>query len=269
MLETMSELSRYRGLLGMLAWRDIRVRYKQSLLGFSWAFIMPLINTLVLFAIFTYGPVHIGEEDTQGVPYLLFVMTGVVGWSFFAGAIASGMDCLTRNSRLVTKIYFPREVFPIASIAGSAVDFFIAALVIVPFYIYFLAIGKAQVTAMLLLMPFVFLIQTLFVTGMTLILSMANLFFRDVKYVMTFVLQMWFFATNVVYPIRFENYPRLHWLTSANPMIPILDAYRDCLMGRPLANPVGLLLAATIATALLLIGWRVFHRAAFKFAEYV
>ena len=269
MLGPISELSRYRGLLGMLAWRDIRVRYKQSLLGFSWAFIMPLINTLVLFTIFTYGPVHIDENDTQGVPYLLFVMSGVVGWSFFAGAIASGMDCLTRNSRLVTKIYFPREVFPIASVAGSAVDFLIAALVIVPFYIYFVATGKAQVSPMLLLMPAIFLIQAIFVTGMSLVLSMANLFFRDVKYVMTFILQMWFFATNVVYPIRFENYPKLQWLVSANPMIPILDAYRDCLMGRPIGNPLGLLLAAAIATALLLIGWRVFHRAAFKFAEYV
>ena len=263
------ELVRYRGLLGMLAWRDIRVRYKQSVLGVAWAFLMPLINTLVLFTIFTYGPVHIDEEKTRGIPYLLFVMSGVVGWGFFAGTIAGSIESLTRNSRLVTKIYFPREVFPLASVAGSMVDFGIAVLVVVPFYAYFVVTGRASVTPMLLLLPMIFTIQAVFVAGMALILSMANLFFRDVKYVMTFIIQMWFFATNVIYPIRFESYPKLRWLTSANPMIPILDAYRSCLMGRPLENVGGLFVAAVLAVLLFLIGWRVFHKAAFKFAEYV
>lgn len=269
MLERISELARYRGLLGMLAWRDIRVRYKQSLLGVTWAFIMPLVNTLVLFAIFTYGPVHIDEEKTRGIPYLLFVMSGVVAWGFFAGTIASSIESLTRNSRLVTKIYFPREVFPLSSVAGTTVDLLIAGLVVLPFYAYFAWTGQVRVTWALLLIPLVFLIQLAFVSGMALLLSMANLFFRDVKYVMTFVMQMWFFATNVVYPIRFENYPALRWLTMANPMIPMLDAYRSCLMGRPVDNVAGLGVAAALALLVLAVGWHLFHKAAFRFAEYI
>ena len=267
--EMFFEVARYRGLLGMLAWRDIRVRYKQSLLGIAWAFLMPLINALVLYAIFTYGPVEIDQSKLRGMPYLLFVLSGVVGWGFFAGTLGGSLECLTRNSRLVTKVYFPREVFPLASVAGALVDLAIASMVVVPFYVYFVWHGEAKASASLLLIPAVLLIQTLLVAGMSMVLSMANLFFRDVKYVMTFVLQIWFFATNVVYPIRFEQHPRLRWIASVNPMIPILDAYRDILMGARIENWIGLTVAAVIALAVFLLGWKAFHQAEFKFAEYV
>jgi len=268
--EMFFEVARYRGLLGMLAWRDIRVRYKQSVLGVAWAFLMPLINALVLYAIFTYGPVEIDQSKLRGMPYLLFVLTGVVAWGFFAGSVGGSLECLTRNSRLVTKIYFPREVFPLASVTGALVDSAIAALVVVPFYLYFVWRGEGpKLSAMFLLLPAVLLIQILLVAGMSLVLSMANLFFRDVKYAMTFILQIWFFATNVVYPIRFEQHPRLRWIASANPMIPILDAYRDILMGVRIENWVGLIVAAAIASTVFVFGWKAFHQAEFKFAEYV
>src|SRR5215207_8870019 len=148
------ELVRYRGLLGMLAWRDIRVRYKQSLLGVTWAFLMPLINALVLYTIFTFGPIDLSDTTKlRGMPYFLFVLTGVVAWGFFAGTITGSMECLTRNSRLVTKIYFPREVFPLSSVASSFVDFAIASLVIVPFYLYYMHTGAVEATPRLLLLP--------------------------------------------------------------------------------------------------------------------
>ena len=274
--EQFSEILRYRGLLGMLVWRDIRVRYKQSLLGVAWAFLMPLINALVLYLIFTVSDM-IDVSDTsrlRGMPYMLFVLTGVVFWGFFAGTLTNSMDCLTRNSRLVTKIYFPREVFPLAAVAGALVDFAIAVMVVVPFYVYYaLSTPPGQIgvhpSLRLLLLPFVLLIEVVFAAGMALFLSMANLFFRDVKYIMTFIIQMWFFATNVVYPIRFEARPHLRWIASANPMIPIFDAYRALLMGQPIENKIGLALAALIAFTLFYFGWRVFHRAQFKFAEVV
>lgn len=269
LVETIHEMMRYRGLLGMLVWRDIRVRYKQSLLGVAWAFLVPLINASVLYAVFTFGPVHVDRSQIKGMDYLLFVLVGVVGWGLLANALASSLESLTRNSRLVTKIYFPREVFPLASVAGSLVDFAIACLVVVPFYIYFAVQGNVQPSWMLLLLPVVLLIQVTFVAGMALILSMANLFYRDVKYIMTFVLQLWFFATNVVYPIRFEQHPGLQWFATANPMIPILNAYRDILMGEPIESVSGLGIGAAIAVAVFVIGWQVFHYAEFKFAEYV
>src|SRR3954452_175489 len=107
------ELVRYRGLLGMLAWRDIRVRYKQSMLGVAWAFLMPLVQTAVFVAIFTYsGALTVDPKGLHGMPYVLFVLTAIIPWTLFNATVASSLECLTRNSRLVTKIYFPREVFP-------------------------------------------------------------------------------------------------------------------------------------------------------------
>src|SRR5258706_3760255 len=268
--EQFTEILRYPGLLGMLVWRDIRVRYKQSLLGITWAFLMPLINALVIYAIFTFGPVNLSDKSKlRGVPYMLFVLSGIVAWGFFSGAVTSSLDCLTRNSRLVTKIYFPREVFPLASVAGAFVDFMLASVVVVPFYLYYIHTGDVEPSARLLLIPLVLLIQVTLATGLSLILSMANLFFRDVKYIATFVLQMWFFATNVFYPINFETYPRLRWVASVNPMIPIIDAYRACLMGDPIPNPIALTVAAIIACLVFYFGWKAFHPAEFRFAEVV
>ena len=269
--EQFSEILRYRGLLGMLAWRDIRVRYKQSLLGVAWAFLMPLINAVVLYAIFTVSNMVDTSDTTRlrGMPYMLFVLTGVVLWGFFAGTLTSSMDCLTRNSRLVTKIYFPREVFPLAAVASALVDFAIAGFVVVPFYIYYAMTHQVHPSARLLLLPFVLLIAVIFAAGLGLFLSMANLFFRDVKYIMTFVIQMWFFATNVVYPITFDKHPNLRWVASVNPMIPIFDAYRALLMGQPIPNKIALTISAIIACLVFYFGWKVFHRAEFKFAEFV
>lgn len=271
-----SELFRYRGLLGMLAWRDIRVRYKQSLLGVAWAFLMPLIQTAVLVLVFTMsGAITIDETKLHGMNYILFVLAGIIPWTLFNATIASSMECLTRNSRLVTKIYFPREVFPLANVTAAVVDFAIALAVFIPVYAFFCLKEPAAPfvrpvpSLWLLAVPLVIAIQLLFVAGLSMVLSMANLFFRDVKYIMTFVLQLWFFATNVMYPIGFENRPDLRWMTHLNPMIALLDAYRDCWMGRGFHNPNGLLVAAIVSTLVFFIGWRIFHKASFKFAEYV
>ncbi len=277
--EMFTELVRYRGLLGMLAWRDIRVRYKQSLLGVAWAFLMPIIQTAVLFSIFQFGPVKVTPDKTNGMPYLLFVLSGVIPWTLFNSTLGSSVECLTRNSRLVTKIYFPREVFPLATVAGALVDFAIALTVLIPAYLYYAFSTLApetgliapRISSSLLLLPVILLIQIMLVAGLSLVISMANLFFRDVKYIMTFVLQMWFFATNVMYPIRFETHPGLQGLAMANPMIAILNGYRDCLMGDGLLPGTvnGLLVSGAIALVVFIGGWRLFHKAEFKFAEYV
>jgi len=270
------ELVRYRGLLGMLAWRDIRVRYKQSLLGVAWAFLMPLIQTAVLVMVFAYsGAITIDDTKLGGMPYMLFVLAGIIPWTLFNATVASSMECLTRNSRLVTKIYFPREVFPLANVLGALVDFGIALTVFIPVYIFYLfkspvaPFVQPHTSAWIGLIPAILVIQVFLIAGLSMLLSMANLFFRDVKYVMTFVLQLWFFATNVMYPINLMDKPHLRWLTVLNPMIPILDAYRDCWMGRGLHNPSGLLASAVTSILVFFVGWRVFHKASFKFAEYV
>ena len=267
------ELIQYRGLLGMLAWRDIRVRYKQSALGVLWAFLMPLIQTAVMVAVFSSsGMIQINQDGLHGMPYILFVLAGIIPWTLFNATIASSMECLTRNSRLVTKIYFPREVFPLANVLGALVDFGIALLVFIPIYAYYVSqYSTVSATPMLALYPVFVLVQVMFVAGLSMLLSMANLFFRDVKYIMTFVLQLWFFATNVVYPIQFVNKPGFAWIAYVNPMTPLLNAYRDCLQGPGGVHtqPLGLAMSVTISVAVFVVGWRVFHKAAFKFAEYV
>jgi ABC-type polysaccharide/polyol phosphate export permease len=270
MPEMFAELVRYRGLLAMLAWRDIRVRYKQSLLGVAWAILMPLIQTLVLWAIFQSGVLGIDKTQVYDMPYFLFVLSGVIPWTLFNGTLAASVESLTRNSRLVTKIYFPREVFPLGTVGGALVDFGVSMFIIVPVYIFYI-IRDVHVhpSLMLLALPVVLLVQLMLVAGLSLIVSMANLFFRDVKYLMTFVLQLWFFATNVMYPIRFVAHPALKGVAFINPMIAILDAYRDCLMGNGLHNPIGFLAAAVVSAVVLLGGWTMFHKAEFKFAEYI
>lgn len=275
MPEMFVELVRYRGLLAMLAWRDIRVRYKQSLLGFSWALLMPLIQTLVLWAIFKFGNVisvqkGAGADAYRGIPYFLFVLSGVIPWTLFNATLAASVESLTRNSRLVTKIYFPREVFPLATVGGAVVDFSVSLLIVIPTYIYFAYTDHfVHPSWMLAGLPLVLLVQLMLVSGLSLILSMANLFFRDVKYLMTFVLQLWFFATNVMYEPSFTSHPALRSISKLNPMIAILTAYRDCLMGHGLSDPIGLICATVVSVIVLVGGWWIFHRAEFKFAEYI
>jgi len=127
--EMFGELVRYRGLLAMLAWRDIRVRYKQSVLGVAWAFLMPLIQTLVLWAIIQFGPMKIDAADRDFMPPLLFVLSGVIPWTLFNSTLSASVESLTRNSRLVTKIYFPREVFPLGTVAGAIVGFALTGVI--------------------------------------------------------------------------------------------------------------------------------------------
>jgi ABC-type polysaccharide/polyol phosphate export permease len=277
MPEMFVELVRYRGLLAMLAWRDIRVRYKQSLLGFAWALLMPLIQTLVLWAIFRFG-VNVtslqkgqgGADPYRGIPYFLFVLSGVIPWTLFNATLAASVESLTRNSRLVTKIYFPREVFPLATVGGALVDFAVSLLILIPAYLYYAFTDhNVHPSWMLGALPLVLIVQLMLVSGLSLILSMANLFFRDVKYLMTFVLQLWFFATNVMYEPTFNHHPALGTISKLNPMIAILTAYRDCLMGHGLSDPIGLVCATVASMIVLLGGWWIFHRAEFKFAEYI
>jgi lipopolysaccharide transport system permease protein len=277
MPEMFAEVIRYRGLLGMLAWRDIRVRYKQSILGVAWAFLMPLIQTLVLWAVFRYGVMggsmtngEGGEDRFRGIPYFLFVLAGVIPFTLFNGTLAASVESLTRNSRLVTKIYFPREVFPLATVGGALVDFAIAMTILIPVYVYYCITDKnVHPSAMLLGTPLVLMVELMLVSGLALILSMANLFFRDVKYLMTFVMQLLLFGTNVMYDIPFKHHPILRVISPLNPMIGILTAYRDCLMGHGLSDPVGLAISTVASTVVLVGGWWIFHRAEFKFAEYI
>ena len=255
--EMVAELIQYRELLASLTRRDLLLRYKQTIMGFGWSILMPVTYMVIFSLIFT----RVVKLDT-GVPYPIYAYTGLLPWNFFASSLRFAVSSLTSNSTLVTKVYFPREILPFSVILVSLVDFAVGAIVLAGLMAWY-GVG---LHASLLLLPVVVLVQVLFTAGVTLLLAMGNLFYRDVKYLIEIVITLWMFATSVVYPVQRIG-GRLGPLLALNPMTPIIDAYRAVVLhGQPpAAGPF--LGAAAFSAALLAVSWLAFHRAEFRFAE--
>lgn len=266
----MGELYQYRELLYSLTLRDVRVRYKQSLLGAAWALFVPLSMMLIFTFVFTRALKVDGRLDLGGMPYPVFAYIGLLPWTFFSGSLTAAVNSLVANRALVTKVYCPREAFPLASVASSAFDFGVAALLLGGIIAYFHCFTEWDFTlhATVLAVPLVFAVQVLLTVGLALLLAMANLFYRDVRYVFSVGIYLWMFLTCVIYPLEgSEPWHRL--LINLNPMTPIIAGYRDCIIhGRlPAAGPF--LYAAGVAVLACVGGWRIFHKAEPRFAEFV
>jgi lipopolysaccharide transport system permease protein len=267
----LATLAHYRELMWMLAWRDIRVRYKHSVLGALWA-IIPPAATMAIFA-FVFGTVvQIDRQKLTGdptLPYSLFALSGLVPWMFFANGLTSATTSLVANRQLVTKIYFPREVFPISAILSALVDFAIASAVLVAYAVYLhirCVSWEYHFHWSLLCLPIVVLVQIAFMLGLGLFLSMANLFYRDVGLVFRSVIQLWMFVTCVVYHLdATAGWKRA--LIQLNPMTPIIRAYRDCLIQGRSPFDVTFGNAAAVSVVLLVVSWWWFRRKEFEFAE--
>ena len=245
------EFWRYRDLVYILAWRDVKVRYAQTVLGVSWTLIQPIALTLV----FTYGFHRLGNVQTEGVPYPVFAFAGVTFWTFFSRAVTQGSDSLVENAALVTKIYCPRMLLPISSIMSALVDLVLSLiLVIVVVSLY----GYYPTWRLSLLLPVV-LFAVLFAAGVTSLLSAINVRYRDVRYGIPFLVMLWLFLSPVAYPI---NNP----VAGLNPLVGIIDAFRWCLIGTPVsALSLGLALAVTSGT--IVVGAGYFARAERTFAD--
>lgn len=251
--EMTRELWNYRHLLYMLTWRDIRIRYKQSVMGLAWAMFMPLLYVGAGLVIS-----RVARFDTGSVPYPLFMLVGVLPWTFFLASLRFGTASLVSNMNLVTKIYFPREVFPLSAIGACLVDFLIGAVLVAGAVGYYAVQGRATLNAWALATPAVLIVQLMLTSGLALLLSMANLYFRDVKYILEAILTVGVFATAVYYPLG-------GWF-ELNPMTPVLNAYRDLLCyGRPPGATFAVVAAGS--AALLAGAWWAFHQAEFTFAE--
>ncbi|AMY10069.1 Teichoic acid translocation permease protein TagG [Luteitalea pratensis] len=254
--EMVAEQVQYRELLYQMTKRDLLLRYKQTVMGFGWAVFMPLVNTAVFSVIFTrVAPIDVG------MPYPLFAFAGLVTWNFFASSLKFAVTSLTSNTGLVTKVYFPREIFPVSAVLVSVVDFAVASLVLVGLMTYY----RVGVHWTLLMLPVVLLVHLVFTTAVALLISMGNLFYRDVKYLFEIVLTVWMFTTAVLYPTQLVG-GQLGWLMQWNPMTPIIEGYRDILIrgvmpGAPFA------VVALGSVVFLLWAWLSFHRAEFQFAE--
>jgi ABC-type polysaccharide/polyol phosphate export permease len=254
-----SEQRGFTGLLWELTVRDLRLRYKQTVMGFGWAVFMPIVNTVVFSVIFT----RVAHIDT-GVPYPLYAFLGLLTWNFLASSLRFASVSLTSNVALVTKVYFPREILPFSAILVSLVDLGVASLLLIPLMAYY-GVG---VNWAVLALPLVVAVHVTFTVAVGLLLAMGNLFYRDVKYLFEVVLTVWMFGTSVVYPIERVG-GRLGQLLALNPMTPIIDGYRAVLLRGQLPDPAAFGAAAVMSIALLGVGWLVFHRAEFDFAENV
>jgi lipopolysaccharide transport system permease protein len=255
--EMLRELVEYRELLFSLVRRDLLLRYKQTVMGFGWAILMPVTYMIVFSLIFT----RVVKLET-GVPYPIYVYAGLLPWNFFASSLRFSVGSLTANSTLITKVYFPRELLPFAAILVSLVDFAVGAIVLAGLMAWY----HVGLHWTILLLPVVVLVQMIFTAAVALLLSMGNLFYRDVKYLIEILITLWMFATSVVYPVNRVG-GNLAPILALNPMTPIIDAYRSVLLHGQLPAFGPFAGAALFAVVLLAASWLAFHRAEFQFAE--
>jgi lipopolysaccharide transport system permease protein len=258
MKEMLQEQYQYRELLYQMTKRDLVLRYKQTVMGFGWAIFMPLVNTVLFSVIFT----RVAKVDTGGIPYTLYAFSGLLVWNFLASSLKFAVNSLTTNTNLVAKVYFPREIFPFSAVIVCLVDTAVASLVLVVLLIYY----QVPPTWHLLWLPVVVAVNVAFTAGLSLLLAMGNLFYRDVKYLFEIVLTVWMFATSVLYPVEHVG-GRVGVVLRLNPMTPIIEGYRDVLIRGQLPFTMWFGFAALISVALLVGGWILFHRAEFRFAE--
>jgi lipopolysaccharide transport system permease protein len=255
--EMVTEQYAFRELLYQMTKRDLLLRYKQTIMGFGWALFTPVVNTIIFSVIFT----RVAHLDV-GVPYPLFAYCGLLAWNFFASAQRFSVSSLTSNPNLVTKVYFPREIFPFSAVIVSAVDFAVGGLLLVAMMGYY----RVAPTPALLFLPAIFLVEAMFAAGVAVLLAMANLFYRDVKYLFEVLIMVWMFSTSVLYPVDHVG-GRFGVLLRLNPMTWIIDAYRAVLLRGTLPAPGPFLATALVSLVVLGFCWLQFHRAEFKFAE--
>lgn len=255
--EIIAEQIEFRELFVQMTTRDLLLRYKQTAAGFAWAILMPLLNTAIFSVVF----MRVAPVQTR-VSYPLFAYCGLLAWNFTASSLRFGVTSLTANTNLITKVFFPREMFPFAAIAVSLVDTAVASIVLIAMMAYEHIVPSTAVAAL----PVIILVHVAFTAALALFLSMANLFYRDVKYIFDIVLTVWMFASAVVYPID-GVHGWIGTLMRINPMTGIVEAYRSVLLYGTLPDPVSFGVAAMLAAVLLPASWMLFHRLEFAFAE--
>jgi lipopolysaccharide transport system permease protein len=257
--EMIHEQFEFSGLLWQITKRDLMLRYKQTVMGVGWAIFTPLINTLVFSIIF----MRVTTIVTP-VPYPVFAYSGLAVWNFFASAQKFAVMSLASNSVLVTKVYFPREVLPLSTVFVSFIDFLVSLVVLAGFMIYYRVAPGPNV----LWFPVVLVPLFAFTMGVALLLSMANLFFRDVKYLFEIVLTVGMFATSVVYPAEAVG-GKLGMLMKLNPMTAIVDAFRRVVLYNQHPWTPDFIVVLFLSFGVLGVSWIWFHRSEFRFAESV
>jgi lipopolysaccharide transport system permease protein len=253
------ELWAYRELLVVLTMRDVKVRYKQTVLGAAWAILQPFM-TMVVFTIF-FG--HLANIPSDGYPYPVFVYSALVPWTFFANAISSSSSSLVGSAHLVSKVYFPRLIIPLSAIGVGFVDFGVAASILLAMMLFY-GVGWS----LNLLMAPVLLLAIMFTAlGVGTCLSALTVSYRDFRYVVPFMVQLWMFVTPVVYPASLIP-TQWRWLFHLNPMSGLIEGFRSVFLAKPF-DFLGLAISAGVAIGLLLVGVAYFERVERRFADII
>lgn len=249
----------YNYLLNQLILREIKARYKQSILGYAWIIFNPLVQMLVYSFVFSI----IFKFPTDGISYPIFLFTGLLPWIYFQTSLSSAALVLVDNSNLLKKVNFPREILPYSVICSKSLDLFFSLFLL----IIFLIISKFYISLTIFyIIPF-FIIQVILMSGLALFLSAANLFYRDIQYVTSLMLLMWMYLTPVVYPISLvpENYL---WLYKLNPMVGIIEGYRSAVFNTPF-DVSTTLISIVISITVFLLGFSIFKKSEKLFADIV
>jgi len=254
------ELWEYRELLYFLTWRDIKVRYKQTVLGAAWAVIQPFFM-MVVFSLF-FG--HLAHVPSDGIPYPVFVYCALLPWQLFAHALTESSNSLVANERLITKVYFPRLIVPISAVLGGLIDFCIAFVILLLMMFYY----GIRPTWVIVALPAFTLLAIATALGVGLWLSALNVKYRDVRYTIIFLVQFWLFATPVAYPSSIVP-DRWRPLFGLNPMAGVVEGFRWALLGK--SEGPGVLLAISVVVVILILigGLYYFRRMEAEFADVV
>ena len=255
----LKEIWLYRELLFFLAWRDIKIRYQQTVLGFAWAILQPFL-TMVVFSIF-FGA--LAKIPSDGIPYPIFNYAGLLPWHFFENAISVSTNSLVTNSNMVTKVYFPRLFIAISSVLSGLVDFGISFLVLIAMMIFY----QVQPTIGVLYLPLFLLLAFITAMGVSLWMSALNVKYRDIRYIVPFLARFWFFATPIAYSSTMLEEP---WRTlyGLNPMVGVVEGFRWALLG---TNPPQsmIFLSVAISVVIFITGLLYFNRTEKTFADVI
>lgn len=259
-LDIFRELWNYRELVYFFSWRDLKVRYKQTVIGVGWAIFQPFI-TMVVFSVF-FG--KFAKIPSDGIPYPIFVYVGLLIWQFFSNALSETSNSLISNQAILTKIYFPRLILPLSAVITRFIDFFCASIVLVGLMAYYRFLPRIEG---LLILPLLLLLTFMISTGGGLFLAAFNVKYRDARYALPFFIQILLFVTPVIYPASIVG--KYSWILALNPMTGIIKAAHAAILGNAPINWTLLGISGVTAFVLLVIGFLYFKRTEHYFADLI
>ena len=257
--QILGELWHHRELLYFLVWKDIKVKYKQTALGVTWALLQPLLG-MVLFTLL-FG--RVAKLPSDGLPYPLFYYISLLSWTYFSTALIMAANSVVNNTTLITKIYFPRILLPASAVIGSLLDLAIASVMLIGLLVYY----QVPMTPRLALLPLVLMLLAIFTMGIGQLLAALNVNYRDIRHALPFAVQLWFFASPVVYPLSMVP-ERYQWVVSLNPIAGIIETSRALVAGRSIPWET-LSISCAVIVVIFVLGLWYFQRTERRFADVI